>query len=229
MTVDGALKISPQLKELYNNDERIKKLLDTARALEGMPRHASTHAAGVVITQLPVSDYVPLAVNGESVVTQVTMVTLEELGLLKMDFLGLRNLTVIDSAAHMVKSRDPEFDINKIDLNDDDTYKMLASGDTLGVFQLESAGMTSVVTALMPHAIEEITAVVALYRPGPMDSIPKYVESKHHPEKELTVTRCSRTSSKSPTAVLSIRNRSWMYSESSQASHSAERISSAGR
>ncbi len=182
MTIENAIKLSKPLRDLYENDDRIKKLLDTARSLEGMPRHASTHAAGVVITKEPVAAYVPLARNDEAIVTQFTMGTLEELGLLKMDFLGLRNLTVIDEAAKLIRKNDPAFDIDLIDINDDATYKMLSTGDTLGVFQLESAGMTSVVVGLVPHSIEEITAVVALYRPGPMDSIPRYLKGKHHPE-----------------------------------------------
>lgn len=181
MTLDEALRVSKPLRDLYNDDARIRNLIDTAKALEGMPRHASTHAAGVVITQEPVSDYVPLARNDEAIVCQYTMVTLEQLGLLKMDFLGLRNLTVIDEAAKMVKRKDPSFDIDKIDISDPDTYKMLSEGDTQGVFQLESAGMTSVVTSLQPRSLEEITAVVALYRPGPMDSIPRFIEARHNP------------------------------------------------
>jgi len=182
MTLDNALKISKPLRDMYENEDSIRNLIDTARALEGMPRHASTHAAGVVITRNPVSDYVPLSKNDEATVCQFTMVTLEELGLLKMDFLGLRNLTVIDEAEKMIRKSDPSFDINKVDENDPATYKMLSEGDTLGVFQLESGGMTSVVVGLMPQSIEEITAVVALYRPGPMDSIPRYIQGKHHPE-----------------------------------------------
>ena len=182
MTLKNALKVSKPLREMYENEERIKNLVDTATALEGMPRHASTHAAGVVITRNPVSDYVPLSKNDEAIVTQFGMVTLEELGLLKMDFLGLRNLTVIDDAEKMIRKNDPDFRIDAVDINDERTYKMLAAGDTLGVFQLESGGMTGVVTGLIPRSIEEITAVVALYRPGPMDSIPRYILGKHHPD-----------------------------------------------
>ncbi|MGI6577662.1 MAG: DNA polymerase III subunit alpha [Eubacteriales bacterium] len=181
MTLDEALRVSRPLRDLYDNDTRIKNLIDTAKALEGMPRHASTHAAGVVITKEPVSDYVPLARNDEAIVCQFPMVTLEELGLLKMDFLGLRNLTVIDEAAKMVKRKDPSFDIDRVDESDPDTYRMLSAGDTQGVFQLESTGMTSVVTSLQPRSLEEITAVVALYRPGPMDSIPRFIEARHNP------------------------------------------------
>ncbi|NLL35516.1 MAG: DNA polymerase III subunit alpha [Clostridiales bacterium] len=182
MTLSEALKVSKPLRDMYEGDDRIKNLINTAMALEGMPRHASTHAAGVVMTKEPVSDYVPLARNDEAIVCQYNMGTLEELGLLKMDFLGLRNLTVIDEASKMVRRKDPKFDIDAVDNTDPATYEMLSEGDTLGVFQLESTGMTSVVTALQPRTIEEITAVVALYRPGPMDSIPRYIEGKHNPK-----------------------------------------------
>jgi len=180
MTLDRALDVSAPLREMYNNDDRVKRLIDTAKALEGMPRHASTHAAGVVITKDPVSYYVPLAKNDESVVTQFTMTTLEELGLLKMDFLGLRTLTVIADAARMVPG---DFDISEIPYDDKETFEMLSQGKTLGIFQLESAGITAVVTGLQPQSIEDITAVVALYRPGPMASIPMYIECRHNPEK----------------------------------------------
>ncbi|NLD87207.1 MAG: DNA polymerase III subunit alpha, partial [Clostridiales bacterium] len=183
MTIERALLLSPQLKELYDNDNKAKQLIDTAKSLEGMPRHASTHAAGIVITDKPVVSYVPLALNDESVVTQFGMVTLEELGLLKMDFLGLRNVTVIADAVDMIRKRVPDFDISKINENDIEVYDFLAKGKTSGVFQIESTGMTSVVTSLKPESIEEITAVVALYRPGPMDSIPKFIECKFNPEK----------------------------------------------
>ena len=183
MTIDTALEMSEKLRQQYENDERIKRLLDMARALEGMPRHASTHAAGVVITGRPVYEYVPLAKNDESIVTQFTMGTLEELGLLKMDFLGLRNLTVIDDAQKQIRLHEPGFSMNKIDENDAETFRMLAEGKTSGVFQLESAGMTGVCVGLRPQSIEDITAVVALYRPGPMDSIPRFIESKHNPAK----------------------------------------------
>ncbi|MCX7614622.1 MAG: DNA polymerase III subunit alpha [Clostridiales bacterium] len=178
MTLSRALEISPQLKELYDSDDKIKNLLNTAMALEGMPRHASTHAAGVVITKEPVYKYVPLSVNDESLVTQYPMTTLEELGLLKMDFLGLRNLTVIDDASKMICCEEPDFIIDKISDDDSATFQMLAEGKTSGVFQLESAGMTNVVTGLEPQSIEDITAIVALYRPGPMQSIPKYISGK---------------------------------------------------
>lgn len=183
MTLDKALGTSSPFRQMYDTDETVRRLIDTARALEGMPRHASTHAAGVVITKSPVYEYVPVAKNDEAVVTQFTMTTLETLGLLKMDFLGLRNLTVIDDACAMIARSEPGFDIKTIPLNDAPAYQMLGEGKTLGVFQLESAGMTAVVTNLKPQSIEDITAVVALFRPGPMASIPKYIDGKNHPGK----------------------------------------------
>ena len=181
ITLDKALAASDRLRQLYEGDETVHRLIDTARSLEGMPRHASTHAAGVVITNEPVDHYVPLAANDGNMVTQFVMTTLEELGLLKMDFLGLRNLTVLADAEKMVRRRQPDFVLNDIALDDDATYAMLAQGKTSGVFQLESAGITNVVTGLRPHSIEDITAVVALYRPGPMQSIPRYIACKHDP------------------------------------------------
>ena len=181
ITLDKALAASEQLRGLYESDETIHRLIDVARALEGMPRHASTHAAGVVITKEPVDHYVPLAANDGNMVTQFVMTTLEELGLLKMDFLGLRNLTVLADSEKMVQKMDPSFRLDEIPLEDDATYQMLAQGKTCGVFQLESAGITNVVTGLKPHSIEDITAVVALYRPGPMQSIPRYIACKHDP------------------------------------------------
>lgn len=181
ITLDKALAASDQLRQMYEQDATVHRLIDTARSLEGMPRHASTHAAGVVITNEPVDHYVPLAANDGNMVTQFIMTTLEELGLLKMDFLGLRNLTVLHDAEQMVQQWEPEFRLDDISLNDDATYAMLAQGKTSGVFQLESAGITNVVTGLKPHSIEDITAVVALYRPGPMQSIPRYIACKHDP------------------------------------------------
>ena len=183
ITLDDALKLSRELREKYENDEQVKKLIDTARALEGMPRHASTHAAGVVITKRPVVDYVPLATNDDAVVCQYVMTTLEELGLLKMDFLGLRNLTVLDDAVKTVQKTQPGFKLADIPENDPETYEMLAAGKTSGVFQLESSGMTGVCVSLKPQNIEDITALIALYRPGPMDSIPKFIACKHDPSK----------------------------------------------
>ena len=181
ITLEEALKLSKPLRERYEWEEEIRKLIDTARSIEGMPRHASTHAAGVVITRLPVDDYVPLAKNDESVVTQYTMTTLEELGLLKMDFLGLRNLTVLDDAVKMVQEHQPDFQLSDIPEDDPETYEMLSAGKTSGVFQMESAGMTGVCVGLKPQNIEDITAIIALYRPGPMDSIPRFIACKHDP------------------------------------------------
>ena len=182
MTLDEALRLSRPLKELYESDDTMRRLIDTAKALEGMPRHASTHAAGVVITEKPVYEYVPLAKNDESVVCQYPMTTLEELGLLKMDFLGLRNLTVLEDAAVLVRRTQPDFRVESIPENDPGVFEMISAGRTSGVFQLESAGMTSVCVNLKPKSIEDITAVVALYRPGPMDSIPRFIECSAHPE-----------------------------------------------
>ncbi len=184
MTLEKALSASKPLRDMYESDERIKTLIDTAKALEGMPRHASTHAAGVVITKNPVDSYVPLAKNDEAVVTQFTMVTLEQLGLLKMDFLGLRNLTVLHDAEKMIRAGDdPDFSLADIPDDDEYTFKMLSAGKTSGVFQLESGGMTGVVIGMKPGSIEDITAIVALFRPGPMDSIPHYIECKFNPDK----------------------------------------------
>ena len=163
---------------MYDGDERVKKLIDTARALEGMPRNTSTHAAGVVITADPVCTYVPLSRNDDTIVTQYTMTTIEELGLLKMDFLGLRNLTVIEDAQKEIQKLDPTFDIDKVPDDDPETFKMLGEGKTQGVFQLESAGITGVCVNMRPTSIEDMTAIVALYRPGPMDSIPMFIANK---------------------------------------------------
>ena len=183
ITIDEALRLSKPLREMYEGDERIKTLVDTARALEGMPRHASTHAAGVVITGRPVYDYVPLAKNDESVVCQFPMTTLEELGLLKMDFLGLRNLTVLHKAEQLVRKSEPGFDIASVPDDDRETFEMLSQGRTSGVFQLESSGITAVCVGLRPRSIEDITAVIALYRPGPMDSIPRFLACSSDPSK----------------------------------------------
>ena len=178
ITLKEALEVSPKLKEMYDTDERVKTLIDTAMSLEGMPRNTSTHAAGVVITADPVYTYVPLSRNDDTIVTQYTMTTIEELGLLKMDFLGLRNLTVIEDAEREIRKINPDFDIDKVPDNDPETFMMLAEGKTSGVFQLESTGMTSVCVGMKADSIEDITAIVALYRPGPMDSIPKFIENK---------------------------------------------------
>ena len=183
ITLDEAVTLSKPLKEMYEKDPEIKQLIDVAKALEGMPRHASTHAAGVVITEKPVYEYVPLSTNDGNPVCQYQMTTLEELGLLKMDFLGLRNLTVLDDAVKLVQRTEPDFCIEKVPEDDEPTYEMLGSGRTSGVFQLESSGMTSVCMSLRPQSIEDITALIALYRPGPMDSIPRFLECSVHPEK----------------------------------------------
>ena len=183
ITLDEALQLSKPLRDMTEADPAVKRLIETAKALEGMPRHASTHAAGVVITDRPVYEYVPLAQNDESVVCQFPMTTLEELGLLKMDFLGLRNLTVLEDAAKLVRKKEPGFRVEELPTDDEATFEMLAAGRTEGVFQLESAGMTSVCTAIKAKSIEDITAIIALYRPGPMDSIPKFIEWSQHPEK----------------------------------------------
>ena len=178
ITLKESLNVSPKLKEMYDGDERVRQLIDTAMSLEGMPRNTSTHAAGVVITADPVSNYVPLSRNDDTIVTQYTMTTIEELGLLKMDFLGLRNLTVIRDAEKQIQKFKPDFSMDRIPDNDPETFQMLAEGKTQGVFQLESAGMTSVCVGMKADSIEDITAIVALYRPGPMDSIPKFIENK---------------------------------------------------
>ena len=183
MTIERALTESDELQALYNSDEKVKMLVDTAKSVEGMPRHASTHAAGIVITDKPVSDYVPLARNDESIVTQFTMTTIEELGLLKMDFLGLRTLTVINDCVKAIRKTEPDFDIEKIPLDDEKVYALFSSGQTDGVFQCESNGMRSVFVRLKPTNLEDIIAVISLYRPGPMDSIDTYIENRHNPQR----------------------------------------------
>ncbi len=183
ITLKEALQASPKLKEMYDGDERVKLLIDTAMSLEGMPRNTSTHAAGVVITADPVDTYVPLSRNDDTIVTQYTMTTIEELGLLKMDFLGLRNLSVIEDAQKEIRKLHPKFDISKVPDNDPATFAMLAEGKTQGVFQLESAGITGVCVNMRPTSIEDMTAIVALYRPGPMDSIPTFIANKLDPRK----------------------------------------------
>ncbi len=182
ITISRAMEGSSELRELYNNDTQIRELIDMSLKLEGMPRHASTHAAGVVIADRPVWDYVPLAVNDEAVVTQYTMTALEEIGLLKMDFLGLRNLTVIADTENFIRENDPDFSIEKISLDDKATYEMMSKGLTDGVFQFESEGMKNVLRQFVPESIEDLTAILSLYRPGPMDSIPKYIHNRHHPQ-----------------------------------------------
>ena len=178
ITLKEALEVSPKLKEMYDGDARVKLLIDTAMSLEGMPRNTSTHAAGVVITAEPVCNYVPLSRNDDTIVTQYTMTTIEELGLLKMDFLGLRNLTVIEDAQQQIRRLQPDFDIDSVPDNDPETFAMISDGKTQGVFQLESAGITGVCVNMKPTSIEDMTAIVALYRPGPMDSIPTFIANK---------------------------------------------------
>ncbi len=189
MTIDKALTMSPELKAMYEGDERVKKVIDMSRALEGMPRHASTHAAGVVISRLPVDEYVPLYMSDRGVATEFNMTTIEELGLLKMDFLGLRNLTVIRDALAMIEqNHGVSIDFPKMGYDDKAVYDLIASGNTQGIFQLESGGMTSFMQNLKPTCFEDIVAGISLYRPGPMDSIPKYIENKKDPSRIKYVT-----------------------------------------
>ena len=183
-TIDSALEKAPELRALYESDETVKRLIDTSRVLEGLPRHASTHAAGVVITGEPIVSYVPLMVNKDNfITTQFPKDTVESLGLLKMDFLGLRNLTVIESAQRIIKdTRGIEVDFNKIGYNEKEVFDLISSGNTDGVFQMESAGMQSFMTELQPDTLEDIIAGIALYRPGPMDQIPRYIHNKRNPQ-----------------------------------------------
>ncbi len=181
ITIEKALKLSSELSKRYSEDEQTKNLIDIAMSIEGMPRNATMHAAGVVITDKPVSEYVPLSKNDDNVVTQYTMTTLEELGLLKMDFLGLRNLTVIDDAERLIKNNHPEYNSNNVNENDKKVFEMISQGYTEGVFQFESQGMRNVLTQLRPESIEDLIAVLSLYRPGPMDSIPTYIDCRHNP------------------------------------------------
>ncbi len=177
-----SLNENQELKKLYNSDDSVKKVIDLSLQLEGMPRHTSTHAAGVVISAIPLNELVPLQMGDNSVITQYTMTHLESLGLLKMDFLGLRNLTVIRDTVNEIHRTEPEFDINKIPIDDAEVYKMLAKGDTSGVFQFESEGITRCLTELIPERIEDLIAVISLYRPGPMKSIPLYIENRKNPQ-----------------------------------------------
>lgn len=181
-TLEEAVKNSDELTSLYNADRSVRELIDISKKLEGMPRHASTHAAGVVISAIPLSDLVPLQKNDETIVTQYTMTVLESLGLLKMDFLGLRNLTIIRDTVREIRRTEPNFDIGSIPTDDKSVYEMLSRGETSGVFQLESAGITAKVMELAPDCLEDLIAVISLYRPGPMKSIPVYIENKRHPE-----------------------------------------------
>lgn len=185
ITLEKALVRSPELKKRYENDETVRELIDNSMKIEGMPRHASKHAAGVVITRDPVKEYVPLALSDDFVVTQFTMVALEELGLLKMDFLGLKTLTVISDAEKAVREIEPDFDIENISVDDKETYELFATGQTYGVFQFESAGMRSLLMRMKPENLEDLLAAISLYRPGPMDSMDTYLNNRRHPEKTV--------------------------------------------
>lgn len=183
MSIDKALELNPELKQQYEEDEKVRELINTARLLEGMPRHASTHAAGVIISKDPLTEYVPLQKSEGSVTTQFTMGLLEELGLLKMDFLGLRTLTVIRDAVNLIKkNHGREIGINELKMDDPKVFKLIGEGKTSGVFQLESAGMTQFMKELQPSSFEDIIAGISLYRPGPMDQIPRYIKYKRNPE-----------------------------------------------
>ena len=181
MTIDKALNIEPELKTLYETDGQIKEMVDIAKKLEGLARHASTHAAGVVITKEPVVNYVPLYESDGVVSTEYTMTTLEELGLLKMDFLGLRTLTVISDTEKLVK-KIHGIDVSYGKFDDAKTYKMLMEGKTTGVFQMESSGFRQVMMKMKPDKLEDIIVMISLYRPGPMDQIPRYIKNKNNPE-----------------------------------------------
>lgn len=183
MTLDKALEVSPDLKEMYEYEHEVARVIDMSRKVEGIPRNASTHAAGVVISKLPIDEYVPLYSGEKGAATQFNMTTIEELGLLKMDFLGLRNLTVIRDALELIKENHGiEIDFNSMDVEDPAVYEMIAEGNTTGVFQLESTGMTNFMKELKPTCFEDVVAGIALYRPGPMDSIPKYIANKKDPK-----------------------------------------------
>nr|WP_027625207.1 DNA polymerase III subunit alpha [Clostridium lundense] len=183
MTIDKALELNPELRKVYEDEERVEELIEVAKKLEGLPRHTSTHAAGVVIASQPLVNFVPLQKNEDNIVTQFTMGTLEELGLLKMDFLGLRTLTVIRDATTMIKeNKGVTIDLDKVGFEDKEVYKMLSEGKTVGVFQLESPGMTNFMKELKPDSLEDIIAGISLYRPGPMAEIPKYISNKKNPD-----------------------------------------------
>lgn len=176
-----AISQSEELEQLRRTDRSVKRLLDIAGRLEGMPRHTSTHAAGVVISAVPLDDLVPLQKNDDTIITQYTMTVLESLGLLKMDFLGLRNLTIIRDTVNEIRMTEPDFDISAIPLDDHAVYRMMSEGDTSGIFQFESAGMTRWLTEMKPERLEDLIVIISLYRPGPMKSIPVYIENKKNP------------------------------------------------
>lgn len=181
-TLKDALEKSSELHSMYSNNADVRRIIDLALKIEGMPRHTSTHAAGVVISAIPLTEIVPLQKNDETIITQYTMNTLESLGLLKMDFLGLRNLTIINEAINSIKRTEPDFDIKNIPINDKNVYSMLSNGDTCGVFQFESEGITKCLMELKPERIEDLIVMLSLYRPGPMKSIPEYIKNKNNPE-----------------------------------------------
>lgn len=207
MNIDIALSVNPDLKALYDSDETVHNLIEVARGIEGMPRHASTHAAGVVISKNPVDSYVPLYVQDNNITTQFTMNTLEELGLLKMDFLGLRTLTVIQKTIENIKkNKNITIDMDKIDYDDKKVYDLISSGKTLGIFQIESSGMRKFMKELKPEHLEDIIAGISLYRPGPMDSIPDYIKSKENSENIRYIHEKLRP-------ILSITNGIMIYQE----------------
>ena len=185
ITIEKALKMNPELRTMYENDESVKTLIDMSKRLEGLPRHTSMHAAGVVISQKSMDEYVPLSrASDGTITTQFTMTTIEELGLLKMDFLGLRTLTVIQNAVRMAQKSSGKQDQTSmnIDYQDKEVLELIGSGKTEGIFQLESAGMKNFMKELKPQSLEDIIAGISLYRPGPMDFIPAYIKGKNHPE-----------------------------------------------
>ena len=183
ITIKKAMEVSSELRAKYETDENVKELIDTAMQIEGMPRNVSTHAAGVVLTKDPVTSYVPVQKNGDSVITQFPMKILEKLGLLKVDFLGLRTLTVIQDSLELIKENyGITVDFDSMEMNDPEVFRIIANGNTSGIFQLESGGMTRFMTELSPDCLEDIIAGIALYRPGPMDQIPKYIANKKNPE-----------------------------------------------
>ena len=181
ITIDKAIELNKDLKELYETDEEVTELIDRARRLEGLPRHASVHASGILICDRPVDDYVPLAVGADNaVVAEFTMTTLERLGLLKMDFLGLRTLTVIRDAVNMIRKKNPDFSIDNINYKDKKVFDYISTGKCEGIFQLESSGMKAFMKELMPRSLEDLIAGISLYRPGPMDFIPQYIKGKNN-------------------------------------------------
>ena len=179
ITIDDALKESPDLKKLYGSDNEVRELITIARALEGLPRHASVHAAGIVITGKPIVNYLPVYQGKDVITTQFTKDTVEELGLLKMDFLGLRNLTVIENTVEIIrKTRGTVLDMNKIDYSCSEVYELISSGNTDGVFQLESDGMKAFMQEMRPDSLEDVIAGISIYRPGPMQEIPNLIKNK---------------------------------------------------